>query len=487
MLLKNEAKVGLLVFAALVAFIAAYWFLRGFGLGAHTFSLYAIFDDAKKLDKGADVRMAGVKVGYVDTVVLTSNSQARVDMKFWDDTCIPQNSIARVTTGAFIGDYYVDVLPGTKRACLKDGQKISSSEPVNYDKLISNVSGLIDELKVSVASINSVLADKQTVQSFKNTVKQLDAATKSAVELVDSVKGTVKTASPGIQRTLDNMAAATGNAVKMTEDLRAMLNNEARPDVHAILAKANQVMSSLDATILEAKNVMTESKGVVGGFKQTGPKIDATLTKLDDAMQQTDEMMKNLKDASGDIKDITSDKELKQNIKDTIKNAAAATAQANALLCNLNKKLGGLKMPVSTRKAEIPNYGLTTDSLWNTTQGKYRFDANYTLGGFEGSDMFYRLGAFNIGEDTSANIQAGKLIGSSTAVRGGIYASRLGFGLDQKFGRNLLISADGLRPNDPEYDLRAMLNFGSGFGLYGGYSNIINEKPDTFVGVHYSR
>ena len=486
MLLRNEAKVGLLVFAALVALIGMYWFLRGFGLGTRTFSVYAVFDDAKKLDKGADVRMAGVKVGFVDTVTLTGDSRARVDLKFWDDTCVPQDSIARITTGAFIGDYYVDVLPGAKRICLKDGQRISSSEPMNYEKLVSNVGDLVDELKISVASINSVLADKQTVQSFKNTVKQLDAATKSAVQLVDSVKGTINHASPSIQRTLDNMALATGNAVKMTDDLRALVNTEAKPDIHAILAKANEVMSSLDATILEAKDVMTEAKGAVGGFKGSGAKVESTLTKLDDAMQQTDEMMKNLKDASGDIKEITSDKQLKQNIKDTMKNAAEASAQANALLCNMNKKLAGLKMPVSTRKAEIPNYGLASDSLWNTTQGKYRFDANYTLGGFGGSDMFYRLGAFNIGEDTGANIQAGKLIGSTTAIRGGIYASRLGLGLDQKFG-SLLISGDGLRPNDPEYDLRAVLKFGSGFGLYGGYSNIINDKPDTFVGVQYSR
>lgn len=487
MLLKNEAKVGLLVFAALVALIAMYWFLRGFGLGARAFSIYAVFSDAKKLDKGADVRMAGVKVGYVETVTLTSDSRARVDMKIWDDTCVPGNSIARITTGAFIGDYYVDVLPGSNHTCLTDGQRISSSEPMNYEKLVSNVGDLVDELKISVASINSVLADKQTVQAFKNTVKQLDEATRSAVELVDSVKGTIRQASPSIQRSLDNMALATGNAAKLTEDMRCMLNNDARPNVQAILAKANDAMANLDATIVEAKGVMSEAKDVMGGFKGSGPKVESALTKLDDAMQQTDEMMKNLKDASGDIKEITSDKELKQNIKDTMKNAANATANANALICNLNKKLSGLKMPGSTRKAEIPDYGLTTDSLWNTSQGQYRFDANYTLGGFGGSDMFYRLGAFNIGEHTGANIQAGKLIGSSTAVRGGIYASRLGLGLDQRLGRVLLISADGLRPNDPEYDLRAVINFGAGFGLYGGYSNIIHDKPDTFVGIHYEK
>ena len=481
MLLKNEAKVGLLVFAAIVVLIGMYWFLRGLGLGTSTFSVYAVFADARKLDKGADVRMAGVKVGFVEGVRLTKGSRARVDIKIWDDTCVPKDSVARITTGAFIGDYYVDVLPGSTRACLREGQRINSAEPMNYEKLVSNVGDLIDELKISVASINSVLADKQTVQSFKNTVAQLDAATKSAVELVDSVKGTINQASPTIRRALDNMAQATGNAVKITDDLRCMVNEETRPDTHAVLTQAKEAMSNLSETMLEAKDLLA-------GFSGSGAKVQSTLSKLDDAMQQTDDMMKNLKDASGDIKEITSDKEIKKNIKDTMRNAAEATAQANALLCNLNKKVSsfhGLSSP--TRKAAIPDYGFVTDSLWNTSEGSYRFDANYTFGGFGGPNAFYRLGAFNVGENTRANLQGGILLGDSTAVRAGIYASRVGFGIDQRFGRSFLLSADGLRPNDPQYDLRGVLSLGRSFGLYGGYSDILNDKPDAFFGVQYSR
>lgn len=480
MLLKNEAKVGLLVFAAIIVLIGMYWFLRGFGLGTSTFQVYAIFQDARKLDKGADVRMAGVKVGFVEGVRLTSDSRARVDIKLWDDTCVPEDSVARITTGAFIGDYYVDVLPGAKRACLRTGQRIHSAEPINYEKMVSNVGELIDELKVSVASINSVLADKDTVESFRSTVKQLDAATRSAVALVESVRGTVDQASPDIRKALANMAQATDNAIKITDDLRSMVNDVAKPDTHALLLEAKEAMSNVSATILEAKDILA-------GFSGSGAKIESTLAKLDDAMQQTDDMMKNLKEASGDIKQLTSDPEMKKNIKDTMRNAAEASAQANALLCNLNKKVSGFTLPSASRKAEIPNYGLTTDSLWNTSEGKYRFDANYTIGGFGDSNGFYRVGAFNIGETTRANLQGGMLLGESTAVRGGIYASRVGLGLDQKLGSRLLLSADGLRPNDPQYDLRGVLTLGGGFGLYGGYSNITSDKPDALVGIHYSR
>lgn len=479
MLLRNEAKVGLLVFAAIVVLIAMYWFLRGFGLGERTFPVYAVFADARKLDKGSDVRMAGVKIGFVEEVKLTKDSRARVDMTIWDDTCIPTDSIARITTGAFIGDYYVDVLPGSNRACLKDDMKMRSAEPMNYEKLVANVGDLVDELKVSVNGINSILADKQTVASVRETIKQLQLSTTAATQLISSAQGVLNDASPEIHQTLANMTQATGNAIKITDELNAMVKSDVRPDARAIMGQAKDAMTNLNETIREAKSIMS-------GFGGAPAKVDSTLAKIEDAAQQADELMKNLNAASGDIKDITSDKEMKKNIRDTMRNAAEATAQANTLLCTLNKKLGGITgNPVAIRKAQIPDYGLTTDSLWNTTEGSYRFDANYTFG--LSSRSFARLGAFNVGEDTHANIQMGQILGGGASVRGGIYASRLGFGLDQKVGNCFLLSADGLRPNDPEYDLRAVLTFGHGIGLYGGYSNILNDKPDTFVGVHYAR
>ncbi len=80
MLLRSEAKVGLIVFVGIVALIMAYWFLGGWSLRASSYPIYALFSDARTLDKGADVRMAGVKIGGVNHIGLTSTSKARVDI-----------------------------------------------------------------------------------------------------------------------------------------------------------------------------------------------------------------------------------------------------------------------------------------------------------------------------------------------------------------------------------------------------------------------
>lgn len=495
MLLRNEAKVGSLIFVAVLVIIAMYWFLRGFGLGAATFKVYSIFRDAQKLDKGADVRMAGVKIGYVHDIALTKESKARVDMTIWNGICVPVDSKAQITTGGFIGDNYVDVLPGAQRKCLASNDRMQSDEPMNYDKLIADVGGLVDQLKVSVEHINSLLGDKQTMADIKGAIRQLNLATGEAVMLVRSARNLVEGASPAFQQTLANVDRATtnmdraiSNAVQITRSLDEMINSDVRPETREVMRQARLAMTNLTDATNEAKNIVKAVGGSVGG-------IDRTLAKLESAAQQTDEMMANMNEASKGIKDIATDKELKENIQATMRNAADASAEAKVLLGNLNQKVSEIRIPkilggsngrASCPPYAVPNEGFVIDSLWNTTEGDYRFDANYTFGGFGGDSTFYRLGAFNVGETTRANLQVGKMLTGSTALRGGIYASRVGIGADQWIGNRFLISGDVFRPNDPQYDVRAILNLGAGLGLYGGVSNVLGGQ-DVFTGIHFTK
>lgn len=483
MLLRNEAKVGSLIFVAVLVIIAMYWFLRGFGLGSATYKVYSVFADARKLDKGADVRMAGVKIGYVHEIALTKSSRARVDITLWNNICVPADSRARITTGGFIGDNYVDVVPGKSSKCVVTGQMILSEEPMNYDKLIADVGGLVDQLKVSVKSINSILGDSNTIADIKGAIHQLNLATGEAVELVRSARSMVVDASPEVQKTLANMNAATSQAIQITKHLDEMVNSDVRPETRELMKQARLAITNLSEATTEAKNIVAAVGGSVGH-------IDKTLSNLESAAKQTDEMMANMNDASKGIKDIATDQELKANVKATMQNAAEATGQAKILLCNLNEKLNKFKVPgiggSSKGSRAVPNQGFVIDSLWNTTEGDYRFDANYTFGGFRGGNDFYRVGAFNVGETTRANLQMGKMLTGTTAFRGGIYASRVGLGADQWIGNRLLLSGDVFRPNDPQYDLRAVLNLGGGLGLYGGVSNVLGGQ-DVFTGLHFTK
>ncbi len=128
MRLRPEAKVGLVVFGAIVLLIFIYFFLGGLFFGSARYNIYAIFPDARKIEKGADVRMAGVKIGIVSDIRLTADSQARLDLAIARNNRIPIDSVATITAGGLIGDNYVDVLPGSSRNNLKPGSRIKSKQ-----------------------------------------------------------------------------------------------------------------------------------------------------------------------------------------------------------------------------------------------------------------------------------------------------------------------------------------------------------------------
>jgi len=482
-LLRNEAKVGLLIFAAIIVFIAAYWFLRGFGLSSATYPVYAIFSDAHKLDKGADVRMAGVKVGYVSDIGLTKNSQARVDMIIFNGTCVPSNSVARITTGGFIGDNYVDILPGTSHQCIRPHQRLASQEPMNYDKLVENVGTLVTQLQGSVKGLNSVLGDKKTIDSMKATIYNLQMTTSSANDLIKSAQGLVSGSSPTIRKTFANMEEATNNAALASRDLRDIINAEARPNAHAILAQVRETMANLNDAITDTRKLIQSFGGSTGKVDQILTNLNAAAEETNKTMQEADKTMTTLNEAAGGLRDITTDKQLKADLQCTLANTAEATAQAKELVTSLNKRFGEGKKEIPAQKAAIPNPGISADALWIASNGEYRFNANYTFGG--GDDLFYRIGAYDIGENTRLNLQQGKMLSPRSDVRYGLYASRIGVGFDHRFSNRLLFSGDLFRPNEPELEVRGILGLTRSLGLYGG-ADLFNNQA-LLLGVQYNK
>lgn len=478
MRLGTEAKVGLVVFSALVVLIGVYWFLGGISLGAQSYPVYALFPNAQKLDKGADIRMAGVKIGVVSDINLTKNSQARVEMLIWNENKIPSDSIARITTGGFIGDNFVEIIPGTSSSNIKPNQKLNSQQLVQMEQVMQDVSVLLVELKKSAKGVNAILGDKEIINTIKDTLKTLDKSAKTASQMIASANGIVGSSSPQISRILENLSITSENATRLSKNLNEIVATDARPNINKIMKQAASMMENLNQTISDVDELVSMGKQGAAGLGQV-------LDKVNNTAAQAEEMSKNLNQASAGIKDLATDQQMKCDLKQTIKNINDATEQAKELVTSLNKKYGKYYPPAKkVEKANVPDYGLVTNSLWNTGKGQYRVDANYTFAGTNNS--MYRIGAYNIGESTKLNLQAGKVFSFSDTFRYGLYASRIGIGYDHRFGP-LIISSDIFRPNSPEMELRGVVNITPTIGLYTGVLDMFHpEYNDLMVGLRYN-
>lgn len=108
-------------------------------LGDNYYLLYARFQSVSGLKPGADVEMAGVRIGQISSISLDQERDvALVGLKIKNDIVLTDDIIASVKTSGLIGDKYVNILPGGSDVVLKAGDLITETESaIDIENLIS--------------------------------------------------------------------------------------------------------------------------------------------------------------------------------------------------------------------------------------------------------------------------------------------------------------------------------------------------------------
>lgn len=111
-------------------------------LGGHYYSVSASFASVSGLQQGARIDMAGVQIGQVESIELDKDKDrfntALVRMKIREHVVLTDDVTASVKTSGLIGDKYISIAPGGSETLLKEGGRITETEPaVDLESLIS--------------------------------------------------------------------------------------------------------------------------------------------------------------------------------------------------------------------------------------------------------------------------------------------------------------------------------------------------------------
>ncbi len=108
-------------------------------LGDDYYLVNASFDNVSGLRAGAQVEMAGVKIGQVDSITLDRETLfAIVGIKIRNSMKLSDDVIASVKTSGIIGDKYIKIIAGGSDEMLKPGDTITDTESaVDIEELIS--------------------------------------------------------------------------------------------------------------------------------------------------------------------------------------------------------------------------------------------------------------------------------------------------------------------------------------------------------------
>jgi phospholipid/cholesterol/gamma-HCH transport system substrate-binding protein len=105
--------------------------------GGNGYEIKALFTNVGGLTTGADVVIAGVKVGKVSKITL-SEYNALVSMRIGHDIKVQEDAIASIKTKGLIGEKYVEITPGGSDRVLKPGEALKDTQPaMDIEELIS--------------------------------------------------------------------------------------------------------------------------------------------------------------------------------------------------------------------------------------------------------------------------------------------------------------------------------------------------------------
>lgn len=124
-----ETAVGAVVVIAAAFFLAYAWRATDRGLTRDAYTLQAVFGRVDGVTVGADVRMAGVKVGTVSGQRLdTETYEARLDLSISRRVPVPEDSAAKIVTDGLLGGAHVSIEPGASDVMLAGGEVITLTQ-----------------------------------------------------------------------------------------------------------------------------------------------------------------------------------------------------------------------------------------------------------------------------------------------------------------------------------------------------------------------
>ena len=212
----QKIKIGAFTFIGLLLLVLAIFFIGNRkNLFSSTFNVYGIFRNVSGLQVGNNVRFAGINVGVVQSINIVTDSSARVDLTLNSNVkkFIRKDSKISIGSDGLMGDKLVVVAPGgiTSTQEVQNGDQLTAVNPVDIDKIIAKLTGVIDNAESLTGGLSEIVAKINHGQGSIGKLLNND-------RMANDLDATVKQA----QTTMKNVHATT---TTLNTDLKAAQSN----------------------------------------------------------------------------------------------------------------------------------------------------------------------------------------------------------------------------------------------------------------------
>lgn len=277
---NTETRVGLFVLIALGVFaymglqIGAFRFDRG---KYNTYELY--FKDISGLSRKADVKIAGVKVGWVEKINLIPNGTmtAQAKISICNTYTLYTNAYALVRQDGLLGPKYIEIIPGDHLLSpLQSGDTLSkpSIEQPSVDELMMQFKTIATDVQQVTHSFKEVLGGPQGEDQLRGLMNNLSNTAEKISQFADMVQNTVLRNDERI----DDLFSIGTNIKQITQTLQTDVFPSFQTSIEKISnvfdRDFDRIANSLTSTSESLTETASEAKAGLRSISSVAEKID---------------------------------------------------------------------------------------------------------------------------------------------------------------------------------------------------------------------
>lgn len=314
-------KVGLLVIAGVIATIAMILGLtddmsRGEGEMNH---YYAYFDDVTGLAARSRIQVAGIPVGTIRSIRLDGD-RARVDILLRQDVVLYQGekngeiwvngaTLAK-RQASLIGDYYLQITPGTEGPVLNDGDMIPN---------VLKDSGM-DEI---FENLNQITADIQEVTQSLAAVFGGEEAQAVIQQMVDDLQSMLGTLNRFVDVNSSKLDQIVADASMISREVNSLTSKGSE--------SIDRILRDTEAIVQEVRFIVGQSTTDVqvglGTLQGTLSRLQRTLDSLNYSLQNVQEITEKVNEGQGTVGELINNPNIAYRAEQILDDAAEFTGR----------------------------------------------------------------------------------------------------------------------------------------------------------------
>ncbi len=290
--MSKELKTGIIVLIIIIGFFWGFNFLKGHDLldgKARTF--YVEYSKIGGLNKASAVTINGLKVGQVSNIVFDERPETRgyliVSFNVESDFEFSKNSVVKIyspnplagSSLAIIPDY--EGKPGVSGDTLQGEmeENLFTSIGERLDPLQTKVERVIEKADTLFGGINKILNNK-TIDGINTSVSDFSVIISELKQTIKSVNSLVANNQANLKSTIENTKNITENLTKVTDTLATV-------NINAIVAKAENTIDNFN----ELSKKLNANKGTIGKLLNDEKLYD----NIEAATKELEQLLRDLK------------------------------------------------------------------------------------------------------------------------------------------------------------------------------------------------